>query len=146
MAKLKKVVKKSAKSKVKASKNIKVLQKPKAKVEKISTKVPKLGIPKAPYKQSEFFTILSEQSGVAKKEVKSVVAAIEAIIRVHLVKNGPGQFVLPGLFKMTATTKPATKARQGRNPFTGEEMTIKAKSAHRAVKVRVIKKFKTALE
>lgn len=47
---------------------------------------------------------------------------------------------------MTIKTKPATKAKKGRNPFTGEEIMIKAKSARRVVKVRVLKKFKSELE
>ena len=67
-------------------------------------------------------------------------------MKLHLVKNGPGQFVLPGLFKMTVVTKPATKARKGTNPFTGEEMMFKAKPARRVVKVRVLKKFKAEIE
>lgn len=67
-------------------------------------------------------------------------------MKVHLIKNGPGQFMLPGLFKMTVATKPATKARKGKNPFTGEEMMFKAKPARRVVKVRVLKKFKAEIE
>jgi nucleoid DNA-binding protein len=147
MAAAKKSQKVQSKSKVSVAKKSKAPQKmPKAKVEKLMVKTPKLGIPKAPYKKSEFFVVLAEQSGLAKKEVKSVVEAIEAIIKVHLLKNAPGQFTFPGVFKMTAVTKPATKAKKGRNPFTGEEITIKAKPARRAVKVRVLKKFKTAVE
>jgi len=145
MAKRKKVVKSMGKSRT--AKKPKTTQKtPKAKAEKTVTKASKLNIPKEPYKQAEFFNVLAEQSGLGKKEVKSVVEAIVAIMRVHLLKNGPGQFMLPGVFKMTATTKSATKAKKGRNPFTGEEMMIKAKPARRAVKVRVLKKFKNALE
>jgi nucleoid DNA-binding protein len=149
MAKLKKVTKKPMKT-VGKSKVAKPATAPKKtakiKVEKIVTKTPKLTVPKAPYKKSEFFDILAEQSGLAKKEVKKVVESIESIIKVHLLKNGPGQFAFPGVFKMTSITKPATKAKKGRNPFTGEEIMIKAKPARRVVKVRVLKKFKTAVE
>jgi len=149
MAKLKKVTKKPMKSvgKSKVAKPSKAPKKTaKVKVEKIVAKTPKLTVPKAPYKKSEFFNVLAEQSGLAKKEVKTVVESIESIIKVHLLKNGPGQFTFPGVLKMTAITKPATKARKGTNPFTGEEMMFKAKPARRDVKVRVLKKFKTAVE
>jgi len=146
MAKLKKAAKKPIKSIVKGKASKAVQKTTKVKVEKIVAKVPKLTTPKAPYKKSEFFSVLAEQSGLAKKEVKLVVESIEAIIKVHLLKNGPGQFTLPGVFKMTAVTKPATKAKKGRNPFTGEEIMIKAKPARRVVKVRILKKFKTAVE
>jgi nucleoid DNA-binding protein len=89
---------------------------------------------------------IAEQNGLGKKEAKSVIEAIEAIIKVHLLKSSPGQFTFPGVFKMTAVTKPTTKAKKGRNPFTREEIMIKAKPARRVVKVRVLKKFKTAVE
>jgi nucleoid DNA-binding protein len=149
MAKSKKMTKKPVKGMVK-SKGIKVSKASpkvtKVKVDKMVAKTPKITVPKAPHKKSEFFNVLAEQSGLAKKEVIGVVESIEAIIKVHLLKNGPGQFTFPGVFKMTAMTKPATKAKKGRNPFTGEEITIKAKPARRVVKVRILKKFKTAVE
>jgi nucleoid DNA-binding protein len=149
MAKSKKVTKKSVKG-VDKSKGIKVSKaSPKAakvKAEKIVAKTPKLTVPKSPHKKSEFFNVLAEQSGLAKKEVIRVVESIEAIIKVHLLKNGPGQFTFPSVFKMTAITKPAAKAKKGRNPFTGEEIMVKAKPARRVVKVRILKKFKTAVE
>ena len=44
--------------------------------------------------------------------------------------------------KITVQKKPATKARKGVNPFTGEEMMFKAKPARKVVKVRALKKLK----
>ena len=41
--------------------------------------------------------------------------------------------------KLKTVQKPATKARKGRNPFTGEEITIKAKPASRKVRVRALR-------
>jgi nucleoid DNA-binding protein len=40
---------------------------------------------------------------------------------------------------MRTVNKPATKARKGKNPFTGEEITIKAKPASRKVRIRAMK-------
>ena len=44
--------------------------------------------------------------------------------------------------KLKVVRKPATKARKGSNPFTGEETMFKAKPARNLVKVRPLKKVK----
>jgi hypothetical protein len=46
---------------------------------------------------------------------------------------------------MKVVKKPATKARQGINPFTKEPMTFKAKPARKLVKVRALKGLKDSL-
>jgi nucleoid DNA-binding protein len=48
--------------------------------------------------------------------------------------------------KIQVNSKPATKARKGVNPFTGEEMMFKAKPARRVVKVTPLKKLKEMAE
>ncbi len=59
-----------------------------------------------------------------------------------LGKKGPGQFVVPGLLKLKVVRKPATKARPGTNPVTGEPMTIQAKPAHNVVRALPLKALK----
>ena len=49
---------------------------------------------------------------------------------------------MPGLMKIKVVRKPATKARPGINPFTGEEIMIKAKPARNVVKVTPLKNLK----
>jgi nucleoid DNA-binding protein len=44
--------------------------------------------------------------------------------------------------KVKVVKKPATKARLGKNPFTGEEIMIKAKPARKTVKVTALKGLK----
>jgi nucleoid DNA-binding protein len=44
--------------------------------------------------------------------------------------------------KIRVKRKPATKARRGTNPFTGEEMMFKAKPARNVVKVTPLKALK----
>ena len=61
-------------------------------------------------------------------------------------KGAAGEFTVPGLMKLMVKSKPATKARKGVNPFTGEEMMFKAKPARRTVKVRPLKKLKEMAE
>jgi len=135
--------KKPVKPMVLKSKTKKAASKP---LKSAETKTLKLGVPKAPYKKSELFGVLAEQTNLAKKEIQKVIEILQTVIKLHLVKNGPGQFTLPGICKMTTMTKPATKARKGKNPFNGEEMMFKAKPARRVVKARVLKKLKAEVE
>ena len=96
---------------------------------------------KAPTK-SEILAFISEDTGLTRKEVTSVFESLNTMIKKSLGRRGPGVFTMPGLLKIKKVTKPATKARKGRNPFTGEEMTFKAKPARKAVKVLALKNLK----
>lgn len=109
-------------------------------------KVAKLGIPTKAYTQTELTSVLSEQLGITRKDVKNIIDILPIIAKHHLAKKGPGQFTIPGIVKIVGTNKAATKARKGRNPATGEEITIKAKPARRVVKARIMKKFKVEVE
>ena len=75
-----------------------------------------------------------------------VFTALSNLAMRHLHKKGSGEFVLPGLAKCVVKHKPATKARKGINPFTGEEMMFKAKPARNVVKIRPLKKLKEMVE
>jgi nucleoid DNA-binding protein len=83
-------------------------------------------------------------TGVAPKDVKSVMAALEGAIHASVSKKGAGVFVLPGLLKITTVNVAAKPKRKGINPFTGLETTFAAKPASRKLKVRVMKKLKDA--
>lgn len=85
---------------------------------------------------------ISDATELSKKQVQSVLDELTNIIEGHVKKKGVGEFVLPGLLKITTVKKPATKARKGINPFTGEEVMFKAKPASTSVKVRPLKKLK----
>ncbi|MGH2902174.1 MAG: hypothetical protein ACRDK7_01050, partial [Solirubrobacteraceae bacterium] len=50
-----------------------------------------------------------------------------------------------GLVPLTVRVKPAAKARQGRTPATGEEITIAPKPASVDIKARPLAKAKAAL-
>jgi nucleoid DNA-binding protein len=50
-----------------------------------------------------------------------------------------------GVVPLVVRVKEATKPRQGRNPATGEEITISAKPASVALKARPLAKAKAAL-
>lgn len=72
-------------------------------------------------------------------KVKEVLDALTALIGADLGKKGCGEFNFNGLVKLKTVNKPATKSRKGRNPFTGEEITIKAKPASRKVRARALR-------
>ena len=85
---------------------------------------------------------LSQNTGLTKKQVGSVFDEMAVLIERHIKKNAVGSFTLPGLMKIEVKRKPATKARKGINPFTGEPTTFKAKPARNVVKIRPLKKVK----
>ncbi|HQQ63896.1 MAG TPA: HU family DNA-binding protein [Pseudomonadales bacterium] len=97
---------------------------------------------KARYSKNQIVQEISDLTTLARKEVGKVLEHLEDIIARHISPKGPGEFVLPGILKINAVKKPAKKARKGINPFTGEEVTFKAKPASTAVKVRPLKKLK----
>ncbi len=95
-----------------------------------------------PPAKSEVFAKIAESTGVSKKDVSAVFDALADQIRRSLGKGGPKVFTIHGVCKISVTHKPATKERQGINPFTKEQTTIKAKPARNVVKVRPLKQLK----
>lgn len=99
-----------------------------------------------PYTKAQLLSALADNTGVAKRDVAAVFDELAAIIERHIKKRAAGTFTLPGLMKIRTTRKPATRARKGRNPFTGEEIMIAAKPARTAVKVLPLKALKQMVE
>ncbi|BCO32741.1 DNA-binding protein [Thiohalobacter sp. COW1] len=97
--------------------------------------------PKATTK-SETLSYIADKTGLTKKDVGAVFDALSMLIKRDLKRNGPGFYNVPGLMKIKVVRKPATKARKGINPFTGEEMVFKAKPARNVVKVTPLKNLK----
>ena len=95
-----------------------------------------------PMSKSEVVAGIADQTGLTKKQVNSVFEAMGEQIRKSLGRRGPGAYTVPGMMKLTVVRKPATKARKGINPFTGEETTFKAKPARNVVKIRPLKNLK----
>jgi len=79
------------------------------------------------------------------RQVKEVFEALTALIAADLSKRGCGEFNFNGLMKLRTVNKPATSARKGRNPFTGEEIMIKAKPATTSVRATPLKALKDAV-
>lgn len=101
-----------------------------------------VSVGRKPFSKSQFVGTICEHTGLARKDVTCVLESISCIVNAHVQKSGPEMFSWPGLFKIIVVKKPATKARQGINPFTGESMMFKAKPASRRVKIRPLKQLK----
>ena len=90
--------------------------------------------------KSQVVAQICEDAELSRKQVAAVLESLNGIIKKSL-KNA-GIFTLPGLVKMKVVKKPATKARQGINPFTKEKMMFKAKPASKKVRVLPLKSLK----
>ena len=95
---------------------------------------------RAPSK-SEIFAQLSKDAAVSRKQVAAMFESLGGIIKKSL--RGSGLFTLPGLLRMKVVKKPATKEREGINPFTKEKMIFKAKPASKKVRVLALKSLKS---
>ena len=113
-----------------------------AKKAKKAAPVKKAAAIRKPMTKSGIMAEISGKTGLTKKQVSSVFDEMTVLIERHIKKGGAGQFSLPGLMKVEVKRKPATKARKGINPFTGEETIFKAKPARNVVKIRPLKKVK----
>ena len=93
--------------------------------------------------QTQLVTAVADRSELSKADAKRVITALEDII---LEEIGNAQKVrIGGLVQLTVRVKPATKSRKGRNPATGEEITIAAKPASVDIRARPLAKAKEAL-
>lgn len=96
-----------------------------------------------PLTQTQLTTAVADRADITKSEAKRVLDALEAVV---LEELGNAQKVrVGGLVQLTVRLKPASKARKGRNPATGEEITIAAKPAGVELKARPLAKAKAAL-
>lgn len=84
--------------------------------------------------------VISDVTGQPKKIVQEIIETAHELINQGLSRDG--QISFAGLMKIVVVKKPATKARKGVNPFTGEEMMFKAKPARKVVKIRPLQKIK----
>ena len=93
--------------------------------------------------KSQLLEKLSTATELSKRDVKNVLDTMVDVGHKELKKNGV--FLVPGFAKFVVVKKPATKARKGTNPFTGEEMMFKAKPARKIVRARPVKAAKEAV-
>ena len=93
--------------------------------------------------QSQMVAAVADRADMSRADAMRALDALDEII---LQELGNAQKVrLGGLVQLTVRVKPATKKRAGRNPATGEEITIAAKPASVDVRARPLAKAKEAL-
>ena len=136
----KKITKATAKKSTK--KATKAVKKPAAKASKPVVPARKITAVKEPMTKSAIMEEIVTNTGLTKKQVSSVFDELAVLIERHIKKRSPGKFVFPGLMKIEVKKRPATKARKGISPFTGEQTVFKAKPARRVVKIQPLKKIK----
>ena len=110
---------------------------------KVASGGKKLSTVKKSFTKTELLQCLVESTELPKKKIAEVLESLQMIMHAH-VKAGCA-FAHPGMYKITMVKKPATKACQGINPFTGEPTTFKAKPARKVVKIKPLKKLKAAV-
>ena len=93
--------------------------------------------------QTQLASEVADRSGLTKSDAKAALTALEEIVLEQLA--GAEKVRIGGVVQLVVRVKEATKPRQGRNPATGEEITISAKPASVAVKARPLAKAKAAL-
>lgn len=120
----------------------KVVVRKKASAKKAVAPAKKLAAIKDAYNKTQIFSAIAESTELTKKQVGAVFEELADLIERHVKTRGAGEFTLPGLLKVRVVRKPATRARKGINPFTGEETVFKAKPARNVVKIKPLKKLK----
>jgi len=84
--------------------------------------------------------MLVEKTGLKKSEIVSVFESLRDIVEAELKRGS--SVTIPDLVKIKMRHKKASPARKGRNPATGETITIKAKPARKVVKAYLVKNLK----
>lgn len=96
--------------------------------------------------KSQILSAIAEDTGLSKKQVAAVFDSLSGLAQSHLKPKGSGEFTVPSLaVKLRRVIKPARKARMGINPFTGQEIQIKAKPATTSVKAVALKALKDSV-
>ena len=93
--------------------------------------------------QSQLVAAVADRAELSKNDARRALAALEDVV---LGEIGNAQKVrIGGLVQLAVRVKPAAKAREGRNPATGEAITIAAKPASVDVRARPLARAKGAL-
>ena len=96
--------------------------------------------------KSQVVSKLAEMTELDKKSINRMFDGLTEIIKKQLGSRGPGEFVIPGLLKLRAVKKPATKDRPGINPFTKQPITIKGKPASKKIRASALKALKDLIQ
>jgi len=95
-----------------------------------------------PMTQTQLADAVADKAGLSRADAKKALAALEEVVLGEI--GNSEKIKIGGVVQLDVRVRPATDARPGRNPATGEEITISAKPASVAVKARPLAKAKAA--
>lgn len=95
-----------------------------------------------PLTQTQLADEVAQRTGMSRTEAKNVLAALDEIVLEQI--SDAEKVKIGSIVQLEVRVRPATNARPGRNPATGEEITISAKPASVTVKARPLAKAKAA--
>jgi len=99
----------------------------------------KVALPQS-YTVTSMAAYLAESKELSKKDAKEILELVFNMVEAGVLQ---GERVPIGkIGKVFAKVRPATKARKGRNPLTGEEMTIPARKRQKSPNSHSLKDLK----
>jgi DNA-binding protein HU-beta len=93
--------------------------------------------------QTQLADAVAERAGLSRKQAKEAITALEEVVLTEV--SNAEKVKIGSIVQLTVRVKPATKERKGRNPATGEEITIGPKPASVDVRARPLARTKAAL-
>ena len=93
--------------------------------------------------QTQLAQEVADRAEVSRADAKRVLTALEEVVLEEL--GNAEKVKIGGVVQLAVRVKPAQQPRKGRNPATGEEITIAAKPASVDVRARALTKAKGAL-
>ncbi|MBK8173332.1 MAG: HU family DNA-binding protein [Sandaracinaceae bacterium] len=96
--------------------------------------------------KSQIIGELAEKTGISKKDVSGIFGGLSELVKRELGKKGPGEFVVPDMFKLKVRLIAAKKERRGIDPFTKQERTFPAKPASKKIRATALKKLKDLIK
>lgn len=95
-----------------------------------------------PLTQTQLADEVAQRSGMSRADAKRLLTALDEVVLDQIADAE--KVKIGSVVQLEVRVRPATKERPGRNPATGEEITISAKPASVAVKARPLAKAKAA--
>ena len=95
-----------------------------------------------PMTQTQLADAVADKAGLSRADAKKALAALEEVVLSEI--GNAEKIKIGGVVQLDVRVRPASEARPGRNPATGEEIMISAKPASVAVKARPLAKAKAA--
>lgn len=95
-----------------------------------------------PLTQNQLVDEVASRAGTSRADAKRILAALEDVVLEQI--SAAEKVKIGAVVQLDVRVRPATKSRPGRNPATGEEITIAAKPAAVTVKARPLARAKAA--